>query len=110
MFKGGTCLKKCYFETYRFSEALDFTFRDDAHLDVGLLRRVLDEVIALPRVHVTAQSSGQSTPPKAGLVPTVRLAWPHWPRTHAGAWLAKYRRNQRRRKSLPRNDPKPGTG
>ncbi len=24
-FKGGTCLKKCYFETYRFSEDLDFT-------------------------------------------------------------------------------------
>lgn len=22
--KGGTCLKKCYFETYRFSEDLDF--------------------------------------------------------------------------------------
>ena len=25
IFKGGTCLKKCYFETYRFSEDLDFT-------------------------------------------------------------------------------------
>lgn len=25
MFKGGTCLKKCYIETYRFSEDLDFT-------------------------------------------------------------------------------------
>ncbi len=25
VFKGGTCLKKCYFETYRFSEDLDFT-------------------------------------------------------------------------------------
>ena len=24
-FKGGTCLKKCYIETYRFSENLDFT-------------------------------------------------------------------------------------
>ncbi len=24
IFKGGTCLKKCYFETYRFSEDLDF--------------------------------------------------------------------------------------
>ena len=24
-FKGGTCLKKCYFETYRFSEDLDFS-------------------------------------------------------------------------------------
>lgn len=25
VFKGGTCLKKCYFESYRFSEDLDFT-------------------------------------------------------------------------------------
>ncbi len=24
-FKGGTCLRKCYYETYRFSEDLDFT-------------------------------------------------------------------------------------
>jgi len=28
IFKGGTCLKKCYFETYRFSEDLDFTLQD----------------------------------------------------------------------------------
>ena len=28
VFKGGTCLKKCYFETYRFSEDLDFTLTD----------------------------------------------------------------------------------
>lgn len=25
IFKGGTCLKKCFVETYRFSEDLDFT-------------------------------------------------------------------------------------
>ena len=25
VFKGGTCLKKCYFKNYRFSEDLDFT-------------------------------------------------------------------------------------
>ena len=33
IFKGGTCLKKCFFETYRFSEDLDFTLRNEAHLD-----------------------------------------------------------------------------
>ena len=33
-FKGGTCLKKCYIETYRFSEDLDF-----AVLPGGLRRR-----------------------------------------------------------------------
>jgi predicted nucleotidyltransferase component of viral defense system len=28
VFKGGTCLRKCYFENYRFSEDLDFTLLD----------------------------------------------------------------------------------
>jgi predicted nucleotidyltransferase component of viral defense system len=28
VFKGGTCLRKCYHETYRFSEDLDFTIVD----------------------------------------------------------------------------------
>jgi predicted nucleotidyltransferase component of viral defense system len=28
LFKGGTCLRKCYFEDYRFSEDLDFTASD----------------------------------------------------------------------------------
>ena len=36
-FKGGTCLKKCYFETYRFSEDLDFTLQDEAHLEQAFL-------------------------------------------------------------------------
>ena len=33
VFKGGTCLKKCYFETYRFSEDLDFTVTNETQLD-----------------------------------------------------------------------------
>jgi predicted nucleotidyltransferase component of viral defense system len=41
IFKGGTCLKKCYFETYRFSEDLDFTLRDESHLDEASLRPAL---------------------------------------------------------------------
>jgi predicted nucleotidyltransferase component of viral defense system len=43
-FKGGTCLKKCYFETYRFSEDLDFTLSDVAHLDEAFLKQVFSEV------------------------------------------------------------------
>ncbi|MGH3699254.1 MAG: nucleotidyl transferase AbiEii/AbiGii toxin family protein, partial [Pseudonocardiaceae bacterium] len=50
VFKGGTCLKKCYIETYRFSEDLDFTvlpggpFRPD---DVEpLLLRTLSRIAA----------------------------------------------------------------
>lgn len=44
VFKGGTCLKKCYFETYRFSEDLDFTIKDAGHLDDGFLKRVFGEI------------------------------------------------------------------
>jgi predicted nucleotidyltransferase component of viral defense system len=39
VFKGGTCLKKCYFETYRFSEDLDFTLKDESHLDEEFLNK-----------------------------------------------------------------------
>lgn len=28
IFKGGTCLRKCYIKNYRFSEDLDFTARE----------------------------------------------------------------------------------
>ena len=44
LFKGGTCLKKCYFETYRFSEDLDFTLLDGSHLDEGFLRATFTEI------------------------------------------------------------------
>ncbi len=44
VFKGGTCLKKCFFETYRFSEDLDFTLMDESHLDAGFLKRVFGEI------------------------------------------------------------------
>jgi predicted nucleotidyltransferase component of viral defense system len=37
VFKGGTCLKKCYFETYRFSEDLDFTLVDKEQLSEEFL-------------------------------------------------------------------------
>lgn len=37
VFKGGTALKKVWFEDYRFSEDLDFTLMDDAIADTDLL-------------------------------------------------------------------------
>ncbi len=46
VFKGGTCLKKCYFETYRFSEDLDFTLTDASHLDPAFLIPAFREVSA----------------------------------------------------------------
>jgi predicted nucleotidyltransferase component of viral defense system len=44
IFKGGTCLKKCFFETYRFSEDLDFTLRNEAHLNSDFLMRIFSEI------------------------------------------------------------------
>lgn len=48
VFKGGTCLKKCYIETYRFSEDLDFTVLEDGPIDTDevlvAISRVLDRV------------------------------------------------------------------
>ena len=37
VFKGGTCLKKCYFETYRFSEDLDFTVTNSDQMNEEFL-------------------------------------------------------------------------
>lgn len=45
VFKGGTCLKKCYLETYRFSEDLDFTVREEGPLAPDDLLPVLFEVL-----------------------------------------------------------------
>ena len=44
VFKGGTCLKKCVLETYRFSEDLDFTLRPHAVYDADVLALMLAEV------------------------------------------------------------------
>ena len=47
-FKGGTCLKKCYVETYRFSEDLDFTVLPggpaEASQVIPLLKGVFERV------------------------------------------------------------------
>ncbi len=44
IFKGGTCLKKCFFETYRFSEDLDFTLSASDHLDEHYLKEAFTEI------------------------------------------------------------------
>lgn len=44
IFKGGTCLKKCRFPNYRFSEDLDFT---STNADFVLTRELLDKIVAL---------------------------------------------------------------
>jgi predicted nucleotidyltransferase component of viral defense system len=42
VFKGGTCIKKCYFETYRFSEDLDFSLLPDAPYTDAAIRAALE--------------------------------------------------------------------
>ncbi len=45
IFKGGTCLKKCYFDDYRFSEDLDFTLiNPDFVVTNKLLQSICDEI------------------------------------------------------------------
>ena len=44
VFKGGTCIKKCYFETYRFSEDLDFSLLPEAPYTEIALRAALHSV------------------------------------------------------------------
>jgi predicted nucleotidyltransferase component of viral defense system len=57
VFKGGTCIKKCYVETYRFSEDLDFSLTADAPYTEG------DIKVALERVaQAASQQSGIEFP------------------------------------------------
>src|SRR5438128_3119443 len=46
VFKGGTCLKKCFFETYRFSEDLDFSLMPGARDAPDELKEIIQEVAA----------------------------------------------------------------
>ena len=58
VFKGGTCLKKCYFETYRFSEDLDFSLTPQALYTADELQRTLLEV-----AQIAHELSGIEFPP-----------------------------------------------
>lgn len=49
IFKGGTCLRKCYYETYRFSEDLDFTIVDGGPEEPEALMPIFNEIAAWVR-------------------------------------------------------------
>jgi predicted nucleotidyltransferase component of viral defense system len=49
VFKGGTCLRKCYYETFRFSEDLDFTVTGAGPEQPGDLLAVFTEIAAWVR-------------------------------------------------------------
>ena len=65
VFKGGTCLKKCYFETYRFSEDLDFTVTNPEHLTEAFLletfRHVADWLYDQAGIEVPAETERVSS-------------------------------------------------
>ncbi len=44
IFKGGTCLKKCYFKEYRLSEDLDFTVLEESSLSPENLLKTFKEI------------------------------------------------------------------
>ena len=58
-FKGGTCLKKCFLETYRLSEDLDFTVEDESQLDAGFLTNTFAEVSEWIYDHTGINASAQ---------------------------------------------------
>lgn len=45
VFKGGTCLKKCYIETFRFSEDLDFTVLPGGIINPEELLPIFDRIL-----------------------------------------------------------------
>jgi predicted nucleotidyltransferase component of viral defense system len=65
IFKGGTCIKKCYFETYRFSEDLDFTLLGTAAYTED---EILNDVHELLRT--AAELSGVEFPADRLLIKT----------------------------------------
>lgn len=80
VFKGGTCLRKCYYETFRFSEDLDFTIVNGQPCPPGIapIKLSIAETIRLARL------AGQHA---AGLITRARLAF-------ALRWSLRRRRHQ----------------
>ncbi len=72
VFKGGTCLKKCFVETYRFSEDLDFTVLDGGPLAPEDLVPILIDTLDLAEQETGITLS--SRPPTVRLRPDGRSA------------------------------------
>ncbi len=85
IFKGGTCLRKCYFSGYRFSEDLDFTSSDpNFELDRKTLNKITGLVTkrtAIP-LHIQELSPLQFNDRLTGYKATIRF------------WGADHSRNQ----------------
>src|SRR3989338_10012 len=59
-FKGGTSLKKCFFETFRFSEDLDFTINQKESLNANELKVVFIEIAEFLQEKVGIQFAPES--------------------------------------------------
>ncbi|MDI6729126.1 MAG: nucleotidyl transferase AbiEii/AbiGii toxin family protein [Thermodesulfovibrionales bacterium] len=58
IFKGGTCLRHCYYEGYRFSEDIDFSCRpggDNLETSLELLQKAADRVQSESGVRITVK-------------------------------------------------------
>ena len=71
-FKGGTCLKKCYVETYRFSEDLDFTVLPDGRVEASQVVPILKEVFE--RVYEESGIDFREREPRVRMRPDGRSA------------------------------------
>ena len=63
VFKGGTCLRKCYYETFRFSEDLDFTVTEGGLEEPEDLRAAFSEVADWLREESGIEPSTAMPPP-----------------------------------------------
>lgn len=79
VFKGGTCIKKCFFETYRFSEDLDFSLTPEAPYSETAIRETLQGLartaaelsgveFPVDRVDVRVQRNRQGQPTFQGRI------------------------------------------
>lgn len=88
IFKGGTCLKKCYFPEYRFSEDLDFTSREgDFELTTKHLENVcthLEEKVEL-RTHIDSLKPLKFKDKLTGYEANIRFWGADHPRNEAPA-------------------------
>ncbi len=70
IFKGGTCLKKCFFNEYRFSEDLDFTLVDSSQMNESFLMGILKELSEW-----IYEETGIEIPPKSLSVEFYVVMW-----------------------------------
>lgn len=85
IFKGGTCLKKVYFNDYRFSEDLDFTLKDDEISEDDLIQAfesLFQEVYEEVRITMSIKKDSLETHEDSGSIKfIIGYKGPHGPDT-----------------------------